>query len=152
MSSDCGTLTSSEAIIPPSGSAVLADAVEDDLVIGDAESLGGEFLEAIHAFWKIEDTPARLALKMMVMPLVGAFIARRLSGNLHAADESVFRECLKRAINGGDTDRGDCLESESLNLFRQEGAVLIHEGCLDRFFLAGCASFRAHVGRVITIQ
>ena len=56
-------------------------------MVGYLEARGGQALEsACHAFLKVEDLSAVAAMKVMVMPLVGAFVTRRLPGDLDAAD------------------------------------------------------------------
>jgi hypothetical protein len=76
--------------------ACLAATIEDDLVVGDFKSRRRKVLEPPgHAFLKVENLPAVTAMKMMMMPLVGSFVAGRLSGNLDTADKTLLLEVFQ---------------------------------------------------------
>ena len=77
-------------------------------MVGYPEARGCQALEsACHAFLEIEDLSAVAAMKMMVMSLVGAFVARRLPRDLDAADLPSLLKILQRAVDGGDPEGGN---------------------------------------------
>jgi len=111
-------------------------------VVGYLEAGGSQALEsACHAFLKVEDLSAVAAMKVMVMPFVGAFVAGRLPRDLDAADLPLLLKILQRAVDGGDPKRRNGFDSKSMDVIRQQGAGLFFKDGLDGFLLAGCASF-----------
>ena len=111
-------------------------------MVGYLEALGCQALEsACHAFLEVEDLSAVAAMKVMVMALVGAFVAGRLPRDLHAADLPLLLKILQGAVDGGDPKGGNCFDGKSMDVIRQKGAGLFFQDGLDGFLLAGCASF-----------
>jgi len=65
-------------------------------VVGDFKSRRRKVLEPpCHAFLKVENLPAVAAMKMMMMPLVGSFVAGCLPWNLDTADKTLFLEVFE---------------------------------------------------------
>ncbi len=111
-------------------------------MVGYPEARGCQALESpCHAFLEVEDLSAVAAMKVMVMSLVGAFVSRRLTWNLHAADLPLLLKILQGAVDGGDPKGGNCFDGKSMDVIRQKGAGLFFQDGLDGFLLAGCASF-----------
>ena len=139
-------------IIVPVGSpvrAALAETVQDDLVVGDLESRRGEFLESLDALVQIEDFAALLAMEVMVMPLVGALVARRLARDLDATDLSLFLKVFQRTVDGGDSEGRDRLDRQTVDIVREQRAVLFFQNGFDRLFLFGGASFDGQANSMV---
>lgn len=58
-------------------------------------------------------------MEVMVVPLVGAFVAGRLSWDLDAADLALGLEILQRAVNCGDAQRGHGLDCQTVDVIRK---------------------------------
>ena len=84
-------------------------AVEDDLVIHDAESGRCQLLKTLDAFLKIKHSLARTAVKVMMVALIGSLVAGRLSGDFNAAYVPGLHQGFQGAIYCCDTERGDAL-------------------------------------------
>lgn len=117
-------------------------------MVGDLESRRSQFFQSLYALIEVEDLSAVAAMKVMVMSLVGAFVARRLTRDLDAADLPLLLKILQRAVDGGDPKGGNRFDSKSMDVIRQKGAGLLFQNGLDGFLLAGCASF---YGQVVTM-
>ena len=87
----------------------LAGTVENDLVIVDPESGGRHRFYSSKAFFKLEDLAADATEKMMMMSLVGEFVAGHLPGNFHANNPAISCERLERTIDGCDPETGASL-------------------------------------------
>lgn len=98
------------------------------------------FETAGHAFLKVENLTAVAAMEVMVVPLVGPFVAGRLSRDLDAADLALCLKILQRAVNGGDAQRGHDLDCQAVDVIRKQRAILFLQDSLDRLFLACGAS------------
>lgn len=86
-------------------------------MVGNREPRGGKALEsASHAFLEVKDLPAVAAMKVVVMSLVGAFVAWRLPGDLYAADLALFLEILQRTVDGGDPEGGDRFDCQTMDV------------------------------------
>src|SRR5260221_14674105 len=86
-----------------SGAALRAAAVQDDLVAGQLESAGDKLPEAVQTHSRLEDTPAVVALEMVVVPLSSQLEARGLTGQSDRDDAPLFDHRLDGAIHGRDT-------------------------------------------------
>lgn len=111
-------------------------------MVGYPEALRCQALESpCHAFLEVEDLSAVAAMKVMVMALVSAFVAGRLTRDLDAADLPLLLKILQRAVDGGDPKGGNRFDGKPMDVIRQKGAGLFFQDGLDGFLLAGCASF-----------
>ena len=92
------------------GSAVIAGAIENDLVILDAKARRRHFLDTIEAFFEFEYLTANAAQKVMMMALVRTFVTRRLAGNFHRDDAPLVRQRFEGSVNGCQSDRRHFLQ------------------------------------------
>src|SRR5260221_1499944 len=86
-----------------SGAALRAAAVQDDLVAGRLESAGDKLPEAVQTHSRLEDTPAVVALEMVVVPLSRQLEARGLTGQRDRDDGPLFDQRLDGGIHGRHT-------------------------------------------------
>ena len=117
-------------------------------MIGHLESRRGQFVEIPNAFLEVKDALAFPAMKVVVVPLVGSFVAGGLSWNLDASDETILHQGFQRTIDGGDAKRRDGCQGELMNLIRKERVVLFLKDRLDGLFLSCGALCDRQAGRV----
>lgn len=110
-------------------------------MVGDLEARRGEFLESLDALVQVEHLPALLAMEVMVVALVGALVARGLSRDLNAADLALLLEVFQRPVDGGDSEGGNCLHGETMDIVGEQRSVLLFQNGLNRLLLLGGASF-----------
>ena len=110
------------------GSAVIAGAIENDLVILDAKARRRHFLDTIEAFFEFEYLTANAAQKVMMMALVRTFVTRRLAGNFHRDDVPVFRQRFEKPVNGCQSDRRHFLQGESLDFEGGQRVIVVSVG------------------------
>jgi len=134
----------------PLSRAGFADPVEDDLVVGDLEPRRGQFFQSLHALVEVEDITALLTMEVMVVPLVSALVAGRLTWDLDTADLPFFLKVLERAVDGGDPERGDALEGDPVDLIRKKRMIVIFQDRADRFLLSGGSAFDGQDPYMIT--
>ena len=119
---------------------LLAESVENDLVIGHLESRRGKFLEPLDAFLEIKDGLAFAAMKMVVVSFFGALVAWRLARNLNTADLPVLDEGLDGTVSGGDANSRNHLQRIAMDFLGKQGMIVLLEDGLDGLFLSGSAS------------
>lgn len=102
---------------------------------------GQVFQISFHAFLKVVHLTAVTAVKVMVMPLVGAFITGGLSRNFYTADQALLLKVFQRPVDCCDTERRNGPERQPMDVVWQQGAFLFIQDSLDRFFLACGSSF-----------
>lgn len=80
--------------------------VQHDFVCFEHESAGCQIREITRAALNLEDPIAQTAAEVMMMRTARAFIARRLTGQLHRHQPSAFDERIDRPIDRGDAQAG----------------------------------------------
>ena len=110
-------------------------------MIGDTETSRGQFLQSLNAFLKIEHRVALPAMKMVVVALVRALVTGCLPWDFNAADKSLLLKNFQRAVDGGDSEGGNSMQSQCMDFVGKEGMFLFGENSLDRLLLFGSASF-----------
>jgi hypothetical protein len=111
-------------------------------VVGYLEAGWCQALESsCHAFLEVEDLSAVAAMKVMMVPLIGAFVARRLARDLNAADLPLLLKILQRSVDSGDPKGGNRFDGKAMDIIRQKGAGLFFKDGFDRLFLLRGASF-----------
>lgn len=86
----------------------LAEAIEDDLVGFRQESGGSEILEAAGAIFHVEHTVAPSAVEVMVVLLVGNFVATHGAGELDGPQPPFVDQGADSPIDGGDPQLWSC--------------------------------------------
>lgn len=113
-------------------------------MVGDFKACGGKVFEpAGHALRKVENLTAVAAMEVVMMTLVGPFVAGSLSGDLDAADKTLFLEVFQRPVDGRDSEGGDGFESQTMDIIGKQGTFLVLQNSLDGLFLACGASLDA---------
>ena len=93
----------------------LAGAVENDLVVLDPKSRRRHRSYPRMALFEFEDPAANAAEKMMMMALVGEFVAGHLPWNFHASNPAISCERLERTIDGCDPKTRSLSDGEAVN-------------------------------------
>lgn len=110
-------------------------------MVGNLKACGGKVFESAgYAFLKVENLTAVATMKVMVVALVGSFVAWCLPRDLDAADLAFCLEILQRTVNGGDAQRGNGFDCQTVDVIWKQRAVLFLQDSLDGLFLACGAS------------
>src|SRR6187455_275136 len=83
-----------------------AEAVEHDLVVLDAEALGGELVHGRHAALEVEGAAAVAAVEVVMVLLACELEARGLAGEVDRDQEALVRKALQGPIDRGDAKAG----------------------------------------------
>src|ERR1700758_1826163 len=120
-----------------------ADAMQKQVVAGDAEAAWEFGLQTRHASLQLIHLVAIAAEEVMVVLLAGNLIARRLAGKLNCNDPAFVSQILEVAIDGRDTEIPDASFRVRENLIRRERTTCFNEGSANRILLTGvtCRDF-----------
>lgn len=99
-------------------------------------------LNAFQAMRQLKDTVADAAEKVVVMALVRALIARRLTGDFHGNHLSFLRQTFEETVDSGNSHTRHFFKRETMNLRRGKRIPLLLKDCLDGILLSR-ASFHS---------
>ena len=113
-------------------------------MVGDFKACGGKVFEpAGDALLKVENLTAVAAMKVVMMTLVGSFVAGRLTWDFDTADKTIFLKVFQGPVDGCDSERGNGFEGQTMDIIRKQGPLLFLQNSLDCFFLACGAALDA---------
>lgn len=95
--------------------------------------------EILCALRDVVDATAAFAVKMMMMPHVGPFVANRLTGDLDGFDEAVLQKTVDRTVDGGHADAVDFTRRGLEQLLHAEWPVRARDDVAQGVSLPGLA-------------
>ena len=114
-----------------------AGAEEDDIMPVDGEASGGQVLDVRRAARHVEDPVALSTEEVVMMAEARSFVAGRLIGDRHGADESRLFEGAQRPIDRRDTQGGHRVLRGVEQFFGTEWPLRLVEGLTNRGPLSG---------------
>lgn len=105
-------------------------------MVFDAKARWRHRLDAGQTSFQLEDSAARAAKKVMVMPFVCPFVVWHLAGDFHGNHASVLGKRLEGAIDRRYSKRRNFLERQTLNFWRSQRILVRLKHGLDGSLLS----------------